>query len=74
MRVAWQMTRALAEFSAEQFALDLPMLTNDIGISSGEMVAGRVGAASRLQVLTKEWGVPVLLSEETRRGLSHARG
>lgn len=80
VHAAWQMTRALAEFNAEQMALGLPQLTIGIGISSGEMVAGNIGGetrleytvigdpvnlASRLQSLTKEWGTPVLLSEDT---------
>jgi len=84
VQAAWQMNRALAEFNAEQAALGLPLLTIGVGISSGEMVAGNIGGqarmeytvigdpvnlASRLQSLTKEWGKPVLLSEETQAQL-----
>ncbi len=80
VRAAWQMTRALATFNAEQSALGL--LTIGVGISSGEMVAGNIGGterleytvigdpvnlAARLESLTKEWGQTVLLSEDTER-------
>lgn len=82
VRAGWQMTRALAEFNAEQAAMNLPQLTIGVGISSGEMVAGNIGGnerleytvigdpvnlAARLESLTKEWGTPILLSEETER-------
>ncbi|VAW31653.1 Adenylate cyclase [hydrothermal vent metagenome] len=82
VRAAWQMTRALAAFNAEQLALGLPSLTIGVGISSGEMVAGNIGGterleytvigdpvnlAARLESLTKEWGQTVLLSEDTER-------
>ncbi len=85
VRAAWQMMRALGEFNAEQVALGLPALTIGIGISSGEVVAGNIGGearleytviegpvnlASRLQSLTKEWGTPVLLSEDTQKSFS----
>lgn len=81
VRAAWQMQRAVAAFNAEQLAMSLPPLTIGIGISSGDVIAGNVGGearleytvigdpvnlASRLQSLTKEWGTPVLLSENTQ--------
>ncbi|NJN44363.1 MAG: HAMP domain-containing protein [Anaerolineae bacterium] len=81
VRAAWQMTRALAEFNAEQLALGLPPLSIGVGIASGEVVAGNVGGesrleytvigdpvnlAARLQSLTKELGEPVILSEQTQ--------
>lgn len=81
VNAAWQMNRALAEFNAEQVAMNLPTITIGVGISSGEMLAGNVGGkerleytvigdpvnlAARLESLTKEWKTPVLLSEHTQ--------
>ena len=88
LRAAWQMTRALAEFNADQISLGMPMLTIGIGIASGEVIAGNVGGkerieytvigdpvnlASRLQSLTKELGATVLLSETTQKELGEAQ-
>lgn len=82
VRAAWQMNRALAEFNAEQVARGLPPINIGVGISSGEMVAGNVGAAermeytvigdpvnlaARLESLTKEMKRPILVSEHTQR-------
>jgi len=84
VRAAWQMTRALAEFNAEQAALGMPPLTIGVGIASGEVVAGNIGGeerieytvigdpvnlASRLQSLTKELDSTVLMSEDTQKAL-----
>ena len=85
VRAAWQMTRALGEFNAEQLSLGLPALSIGVGIASGEVVAGNVGGkarleytvigdpvnlASRLQTLTKELGEPVILSQQTQQEIS----
>lgn len=82
VRAAWQMNRALAEFNAEQMAQGLPPISIGVGISSGDMVAGNVGAAermeytvigdpvnlaARLESLTKQMQRTILISEHTQR-------
>jgi adenylate cyclase len=82
IRAALEMERTLAEFNEEQRRAFLPEIMIGIGIASGDVVAGNVGSrakleytvigdavnvASRLQDLTKELAVPVLLSAETAR-------
>ena len=88
VNAAWAMNRALAEFNAEQIAMEMKPITIGIGISSGEMVAGNVGGkerleytvigdpvnlAARLESLTKEWQTPVLLSEHTQKLLAQTK-
>lgn len=80
VKAALAMRQALADFNAKQRAAGLNEVAIGIGIHSGEMVAGNVGsptrleytvigdvvnAAARLQALTKEHGVDVLLSRTT---------
>ena len=82
IRAALEMERTLAEFNEEQRQAFLPEVMIGIGIASGDIVAGNVGShakleytvigdavnvAARLQDLTKELGVPILLSAETAR-------
>ncbi|MFQ5944432.1 MAG: adenylate/guanylate cyclase domain-containing protein [Anaerolineales bacterium] len=80
-RAALGMRQALAAFNQLRDGLHLE---SGIGIASGRVVAGNVGAkerieytvmgdaanlAARLQDITKELGRPILLSEETFRAL-----
>ena len=80
VNAALEMDRELAVFNQEQVSSGLPTLTMGIGIASGPAVAGNIGGierieytvmgdatnlASRLQDMTKELNVPVLLSEST---------
>jgi adenylate cyclase len=82
VRAAQRMERTLAEFNDEQRRAYLPEVMIGIGIASGDVVAGNVGSsakleytvigdavnvAARLQDLTKELGVSILLSAETAR-------
>ena len=79
---ALAMRRALAEFNRQQAAAEMPELQVGFGIATGEVVAGNVGSsrkleytvigdpvnlAARLQELTPELGVEILLSPETAR-------
>ena len=80
VNAALEMDRELAVFNQEQLSSGLPTLRMGIGIASGLSVAGNIGGierfeytvmgdatnlASRLQDLTKEINVPILLSEAT---------
>jgi adenylate cyclase len=80
VKAALEMRRELAIFNQEQVSSGLPTLTMGIGIASGPTVAGNIGGierieytvmgdatnlASRLQDMTKELNVPVLMSEST---------
>jgi adenylate cyclase len=82
VRAALAMEQALADFNEEQRLAFLPEVMIGIGVASGDVVAGNLGSSSkleytvignavnvaaRLQELTKELGVPVLLSAETAR-------
>jgi adenylate cyclase len=70
--------KALAEFNRQQRILDGPQLRVGIGIAAGEMVAGNIGSpermeytvigdtvnlAARIEELTKEWQVDILISD-----------
>jgi adenylate cyclase len=79
VNAALALRAALAAFNAAQRAADRPEIGIGIGIHTGQMVAGNVGspgrleytvigdavnAAARLQSLTREHGVDVLLSAD----------
>jgi class 3 adenylate cyclase len=81
---ALDMRAALARYNAELAAKSLPMLRFGIGIHLGEVVAGIIGAgelhkfsvtgdpinvASRIEGLTREHQVDLLITDEIRRAL-----
>jgi adenylate cyclase len=83
VRAALRMREALAEFNREQAASEMPELKVGFGIASGELVAGNIGSArkveytvigdpvnlaARLQELTAELGTDVLMSATTAQG------
>lgn len=82
LAAARRMTDALREINAEWASLARTPVKVGIGIHSGPVVTGCLGSgahfeftvigdtvntASRLEALTKEKGVPILVSEETAR-------
>jgi class 3 adenylate cyclase len=86
VRAAVGLQRALAERNAQR---DGERLEAGIGICTGEMIAGNVGAggrvtytivgdavnqAARLQVKTRELGAPILVTESTRAALGEPDG
>lgn len=89
VRASLGMLVALAEFNREQVDAEMPELHVGFGLATGELVAGNVGSerkleytvigdpvnlAARLQELTPELGVNILMSAETaRRAESVAR-
>ncbi|MDZ7750241.1 MAG: GAF domain-containing protein [Gammaproteobacteria bacterium] len=84
MRVANEMMRTLARFNAGQVAQGKMAINIGIGVSSGELVAGNIGSAkrmdytvigdtvnlaARLESATKVYGVDLLMCEFTARAL-----
>jgi adenylate cyclase len=82
VRAAMEMTRALGDFNREQSNAYLPEIMIGIGIATGDVVAGNVGSAkkleytvlgdavnvaARLQEMTKEVGHTILANAETAR-------
>lgn len=80
IRAGQRMLRALEAFNAEQRRLDLPEFAIGIGITSGDAVVGNIGSkdrmeytaigdvvntAARLEGLTKEVGVGILVDGAT---------
>jgi adenylate cyclase len=87
VQCAIAMRAALAELNIERTAIDASPLRMGVGIHSGAVVLGDIGAtrrrdytvvgdavnvAARLQELTKTEGVDVLISESTRSKLDDA--
>ena len=81
IRCSLEMCKQLVLINAEFSLEGLPMLTMGIGINTGVMVAGNMGSesrhnytvigdsvnlSSRLEGLTKIYGVPVIVSDSTR--------
>jgi adenylate cyclase len=87
VRSALGMVNALVEFNQEEARAYLPEIMIGIGIATGDIVAGNVGSArkleytvlgdavnvaSRLQTMTKEVGYQVLTNAETARAAPDA--
>jgi predicted ATPase/class 3 adenylate cyclase len=81
-----QMRRALAEFNRESAALSAPALEMGVGVNTGSLVLGTVGTqerikcgvigdvvntAARIEQLTKLYGAPFLIGEQTYASLKH---
>jgi adenylate cyclase len=82
VRASLGMRLALTQFNREQVQAEMPELHVGFGLATGELVAGNVGSerkleytvigdpvnlAARLQELTPELGVSILMSAETAR-------
>jgi len=86
---ARQMIDLIRLFDAEQAARDSVQIQIGVGIASGKVIAGYTGTlhratytcvgdtvnvAARLEAHTKVVGRPILIDEETRRGLDDSIG
>jgi adenylate cyclase len=84
VETALEMIRQLDVLNEQWAARGLPRLAIGIGVNSGEMIAGNIGAekvrsytvigdavnlGSRLQSLNKEHGTTIIISEQTTRRL-----
>lgn len=82
VRCAYRMTEALAVLNTERARHDLPSLEMGIGLHTGDVVLGEIGAenalsvtvvgdtvnaASRLQALSRELSAALVMSDETLR-------
>jgi len=87
VRAALEMMDMLAVFNREQTSQDKIPIQIGIGIASGKMIAGYTGTqhravytcigdtvnlASRIEDYTKQAGKPILISEDTKKGLPEA--
>jgi adenylate cyclase len=80
VHTALEMIAALDEFNKKQVRMGRPIFRIGVGVNTGEVVVGNIGSnqkldytcigdavnlASRLEGLTKMYGVPVIISENT---------
>lgn len=85
VRAALDMKKALAKLNEDFRAEGIPEIATGIGIYTGKAVVGNVGssarfdytvigdtvnAASRLEGQTKEFGVPIIIGEQTKKQLT----
>jgi class 3 adenylate cyclase/HAMP domain-containing protein len=81
VRTALEMVGSLGDFNRRQVRIGMPVFNIGIGLNTGEVVVGNIGSqqkldytcigdavnlASRLEGLTKMYGVPVIISQYTR--------
>ena len=85
VQAAIGMKEALAEYNRERYSYNLNLVRSGIGITFGQLVTGNIGSStkmdytmigdpvnvsSRLEGLTKEYGLGLLISEEVKKSLS----